>query len=230
MSNSVGEAKSSSSSERRNSVSGVRPTTNIRSTITPNTFGKLTVGSRCIIADATDIRGNVHIGDGTLIHPTAIIQCINENAKITIGKDCIIEERVQIIHQGDGEMKIGDKNLFEVGARIEAAIIGSHNTFECRSRVNDSVIIQDFTTVGAGCIAQPPPDWIPATVDQENEQNPPSKHPAYIFPSQTVIYGDQSIARIWSGNGVRQADALYAKHQEHLRRSIPKEFKLKMIR
>ncbi|PWN38008.1 uncharacterized protein FA14DRAFT_22031 [Meira miltonrushii] len=229
MSSQVGEQ----AVERRNSVSGARPTS-IRPTTTTassiDSIGKLTVGSRCIIADAADIRGNVHIGDGTIIHPTAFIQCVNENGKIVIGKDCIIEERVHIFHQGEGEMKIGDKNLFEVGARIESSTIGSHNTFECRSRVTDSVIIQDFTTVGAGCIAQPPPDWIPATVDQGDEQGPPPKHPAYTFPSQTVIYGDQSTARIWSGNGVRQADALYAKHQEHLRRSIPKEFKLKIIR
>lgn len=226
MSSQVGEAKGNNN-ERRNSISGARPTSIIRPTTTTsnNTQGKLTAGSRCIIADSADIRGNVHIGDGTIVHPSAIIHCQNENGKIIIGNDCIIEERAQIIHQSEGEMKIGEKNLFEVGARIEAATVGSHNTFECRSRVTDSVIIQDFTTIGAGCIAQPPPDWIPATVDQGDEQDP-----AYTFPSQTVIYGDQSIARIWSGNGVRQADALYAKHQEHLRRSIPKEFKLKIIR
>lgn len=219
--------------ERGSSVSNthqtnIQPTSSSKTSNT-STRGKLTVGSRCIIADLSDIRGNVEIGDGTIIHPLATIYCSNEKGKIIIGKDCIIEERVQIIHQGENEMNIGDENLFEVGTRIEATTIGSHNTFECKSRVMDSVIIQDFTTVGAGCIAQSPADWTFTNTDSEqgNEQN---SHSKFTFPSQTVIYGDQSIARIWSGNGVRQADALFAKHREHLKRSIPKEYDLKIIR
>lgn len=78
---------------------------------------KLVVGARCTIAQDTDIRGTVHIGDGTIVHPKASIQAVGDGAKIVIGSECIIEELAQIVYRGTGTMTIGDRNLFQVGCR-----------------------------------------------------------------------------------------------------------------
>lgn len=92
------------------------------------------MGPRCIIAQDTDIKGNVTIGSGTVIHPKAVIHVLHdgEGASIVIGNDCIIEELVQIVHSGKGTMVIGDANLFEVGCRawwLDAILL--LNTFTC---------------------------------------------------------------------------------------------------
>lgn len=172
---------------------------------------KITAGSRCTIAQDIDVRGRVHIGNETVVHPKAIIHALHEQGSIVIGAQCIIEELAQIIHRGPGQMVIGDQNLFEVGCYVEASKIGSHNTFACKSRTTDNVIIQDFSTVGAGCIAEPPLTWEPSSDGELGA--------LYSYPSRSIVYGEQSRVRLWSGNGVKQADALHAKHLDHLRRS-----------
>lgn len=79
----------------------------------------------------------------------------------------------------------------------------------------ESVVIQNFSTIGAGCVAQPPAKW---RFEQESqEQESPRKY--FSFPSRTVIFGQESKFRLWSGNGVRQADALHVKHLDYLRES-----------
>lgn len=58
----------------------------------------------------------------------------------------------------------------------------------------------------------------------ETEENVPLTPSAtYCFPPRTVLYGEQSLQRQWSGNGVRQADALHMKHLDHLRKSERKK-------
>lgn len=178
---------------------------------------KITAGSRCTIAQDVDVRGNIQIGNETVVHPKAIIHAVHEQGSIVIGARCIVEELAQIVHRGPGQMTIGDQNLFEVGCRVESPRIGSHNTFACKSRTTEDVAIQDFTTVGAGCIAEPPLTWEQPSVDPDSEQGKDGH--LYAFPSRSVIFGQQSQVRLWSGNGVKQADALHAKHLDHLRRS-----------
>lgn len=104
-------------------------------------------------------------------------------------------------------------------AGIESPSIGSHNTFEPKCRVLDSVAIDNFSTVGAGCIAQPPAQWILERKTKALKQEETDQAQYYTFPSRTVIFGQASQTRLWSGNGVRQEDALHVKHLDYLKES-----------
>ncbi|UZJ52623.1 hypothetical protein CBS101457_001943 [Exobasidium rhododendri] len=182
-----------------------------------STDAQVKAGAKCIIAQDTDFRGDITFGNGTVVHPRAIIHSLG-GGEIEIGSECIIEEFAQIVHRSQGKMVIGDRNLFEASCRVESPRVGSHNTFEPRSRSLESVAIQNFTTVGAGCVAQPPATWYLMCHEKERIL-PESEESHYTFPSRTVIFGQVSQARSWSGNGVRQADALHMKHLDYLRES-----------
>ncbi|KAN0065170.1 hypothetical protein ACQY0O_001667 [Thecaphora frezii] len=123
---------------------------------------RLTVGSRVIIAQDADLRGEISIGSGTVIHPRATVYALH--GPISIGSDCIIEETATIVNRHTELMQVGNDNLFEVGCRIEAASIGSSNVFSVRCRVASTVRVGSFCTIGAGCNVVPAPLW-PRNVD-----------------------------------------------------------------
>lgn len=129
---------------------------------------------------------------------------------------------------------------------IESPSIGSHNNFEPRARVTELVTLLDFCTVGAGCSVLPPATW--DAEDESQAQSPkkrekgateeeegkvesegeggeqsrgvePKDIPRFLVPSRTVVFGEESRWRTWSGEGIRQADALHAKHLDYLRQS-----------
>ncbi len=126
-------------------------------------------------------------------------------------------------------MRIGDTNHFEVGCRVEAASIGSHNVFEVRCYVGPDVQIESFCTVGAGCTLIS--DLTAATeldadqlLAQELEQDGTARlqvgeaHSGVeVIPERTVVFGHDSRRRLWSGEGVKQQAALHAKHLDYLR-------------
>ena len=108
---------------------------------------------------------------------------------------------------------------------VEAREVGSRNTFEPKCRVTDLVAIGDFCLVGAGSIVVPPPTWTPPEPEQRQGQGEEGKKEQeaepgiFRLPDRTVVYGEESRWRTWSGEGVRQADALHAKHLDYLRLS-----------
>uniref|UniRef100_A0A6B2EBT1 Dynactin subunit 6 n=1 Tax=Phlebotomus kandelakii TaxID=1109342 RepID=A0A6B2EBT1_9DIPT len=113
---------------------------------------------RAIVCEDTNLRGDITISGGCVIHPSATI--IAESGPIIIGENCIVEEYVTIIHKlppghavpGDRPpvLVIGANNVFEVGCRIEALKIGERNIFECRCVVSASVKISNGCVIGAG--------------------------------------------------------------------------------
>ncbi len=208
----------------------------------------LVVGTRVVIAQDADLRGEISVGSGTVIHPKATILALQ--GPISIGSNCIIEETAIIVNRRSTPIKIGDNNLFEVGCRIEAAGVGSHNVFEMRSRVAHNVKVGSYSIVGAGCIVLPRPieqeDLESIFDDDEDEAQKVSdtrkgdaesakelkKEEAEVFetlPDLTVVYGSDNKRRLWSGEGAQQQAALHAKHLEYLRDAIPRTHKLKII-
>lgn len=192
----------------------------------------LVVGTRVIIAHDADLRGEISIGSGTVIHPKATILALQ--GPISIGSDCIIEETAVIVNRRSDPLKIGDENLFEVGCRIEAASIGSYNVFEVRSKVAQNVAIGSYSVVGAGCIVLPKPitdEQLARIFDDEGESREGQEEEQVIenLPDRTVVYGSDSKRRLWSGEGAQQQSALHAKHLEYLRDAIPRVHKLKIV-
>ncbi|GAK64665.1 trimeric LpxA-like protein [Moesziomyces antarcticus] len=214
------------------------------STISPSPCRRdnLIVGTRVIIAQDADLRGEISVGSGTVIHPKATILALQ--APISIGSDCIIEETAVIVNRTSQPIKIGDANLFEVGCRIEAASIGSCNVFEPKSKVAHNVAIGSNCVVGAGCTLLPRPvtddqlaslfddeDALESTPEQNGEAETKDKRERVFetLPDRTVVYGSDSRRRVWSGEGAHQQAALHAKHLEYLRDTIPRTHKLKII-
>ncbi|KAM0752210.1 trimeric LpxA-like protein [Meredithblackwellia eburnea MCA 4105] len=207
------------------------------------------IGSKAIVVADCDLRGEISIGPGTIIHPRSTIVAMA--GPIIIGSNCIIEEKCQIVNRSKRPMVIGDNNLFQVFCRVEAVSIGSWNTFGARCRVTHTIAISSYCNIGAGCtvLASPFP---PAFVDIDEPPTPPPKEPnedetmgaaapttkdppggavsdIEKLQDYTVVYGSESKRRKWTGEGVGQAKALHAKHLASLTELIPKFHKLKMF-
>jgi len=169
---------------------------------------KIKVGSRSIVCQEADIRGDVTIGAGCVLHPKCTMFAYA--GPIVMGDCCIVEETAVIVNRNKAPMVIGSYNLFETGCRIEAASIGSYNTFEPKSRVPSSIALKDYCVIGAGCVVLPelpamPQEWEdikrPAEIGAQSDRASPTEAPGSgasgIVPEQTVppspISGSQAL-------------------------------------
>ncbi|CAL1532695.1 unnamed protein product [Lymnaea stagnalis] len=132
---------------------------------------KIAVGA--LLCEGCEVIGDVTIGARTIIHPKARI--IAEAGPISIGEYNIIEELVTITNKSSTDANsgkvliIGNNNVFEVGAYVEAVRIGDHNVIECKARVGSKVEISNGSIIGTGCVLN------------MSEQ----------LPDNTVIYGEK---------------------------------------
>ncbi|OQR79485.1 dynactin subunit 6-like [Tropilaelaps mercedesae] len=110
---------------------------------------KLIVTEGATVVRECVLLGEVTFGTRTVVHPTA--QILGEKGPIIIGEGNLIEEKVKIVNRHEKPLIIGNHNVFEVGAEVEAQSVGDHNTFECLSRVGPRVAVTNGCTVGAGC-------------------------------------------------------------------------------
>ncbi|KAF8580943.1 trimeric LpxA-like protein [Ramaria rubella] len=160
---------------------------------------KFTIHSKAVVCQDVELKGDITIGAGTVVHPKATIFAIGP---IVIGQGCIIEESAIIVNRRKEVMRIGDDNLFEIGCRVESPTIGNSNTISTRARLHHTVRLTSFCVIGAGCLVVP-------TEDE-------------VLEDYTVIYGTAAERRIWSGRGKIQEIDLRRKHAEYLREMLPK--------
>ncbi|KAI0323091.1 trimeric LpxA-like protein [Amylostereum chailletii] len=182
---------------------------------------KFTIHSKAVVCQDVDLKGDITIGSGTIVHPKAAVFAIG--GPIVIGSGCIIEESTIIVNRRKEVMRIGDDNLFEIGCRafpsfprfpspnpqptpritgVEATSIGNFNTISTRARVHHTVRVSSYCVIGPGCLVVP-------TEDE-------------VLDEYTVIYGPTSERRTWSGRGKVQEADLRRKHAEYLRETLPK--------
>jgi len=161
---------------------------------------KFTIHSKAVVCQDVEMRGDITIGAGTVVHPKAAIFALG--GPIIIGTNCILEEGTIIVNRKKEIMRIGDDNLFEIGCRIECPFIGDFNTVSTRSRLHHTVRLSSFCVIGAGCLVVP-------TEDE-------------LLPEYTVIYGTNCEQSTWSGRGKLQEADLRRKHAEYLREMLPK--------
>ena len=123
---------------------------------------------------------------------------------------------------------------------VEALQIGSHNIFEPRSRVSNSISIGSHCIIGAGCSVLPlslptSSDWsslddaLSAPLTKEQEQAVEEEEAKEHFEDYTVVYGKENQRRQWSGEGKGQQEALMIKHLAYLTEMLPKYSRLKLI-
>ncbi|TDL23071.1 trimeric LpxA-like protein [Rickenella mellea] len=172
---------------------------------------KYTIHSKAVVCQDVELKGDITIGAGTVVHPKAAIYAIA--GPIVIGQNCIIEEGAILVNRRKEVMRVGDDNLFEIGCRVESPTIGHFNTISAKSRVHHTVRISSFCVIGIRCLVLP--------ADDE------------ILPDYTVIYGGSTSGdaagvdavverRVWSGRGKVQEADLRRKHAEYLREMLPK--------
>ncbi|KAI0785364.1 trimeric LpxA-like protein [Irpex lacteus] len=161
---------------------------------------KFTVHSKAVVCQDVDLKGDITIGAGTIVHPKATI--FAAGGPIVIGQGCIIEENAIILNRHRDVMRIGDDNLFEIGCRVECPSIGNFNTFCTRSRVHNTVRVTSYCVIGAGCLVVP--------LEEE------------VLDDYTVVYGPAAEKRVWSGRGRVQEADLRRKHAEYLKEMLPK--------
>lgn len=117
---------------------------------------KILVGA--LVCEESKLRGEITIGAGTIVHPSATI--IAEAGPIVIGEKCLIEEQAKIIHRSTFDkqdsdsipvLSIGANNVFEADCTVEACKIGDNNIFESKCYVGNKVTVTDGCIIGAGC-------------------------------------------------------------------------------
>ncbi|KAI7863305.1 trimeric LpxA-like protein [Spinellus fusiger] len=165
---------------------------------------RITAGQKSVVCQETDLRGEISIDSGTVLHPQCRV--IAENGPIYIGRNNIIEENAVIFNKNTTPLVIGDENVFEVACYVEGSRIGNSNTVEARARVLGSTILGNHCVVGAACSTD------------TNE----------TIPDLTVIYGSMSKRRLQSQVLQSQA-AVHARHLEYLREVLPKYNHLKKL-
>ncbi|KAF9019007.1 trimeric LpxA-like protein, partial [Hymenopellis radicata] len=161
---------------------------------------KFSIHSKAVVCQDVELKGDITIGAGSVVHPKATIFALA--APIVIGTGCIVEEGAIIVNRRKEVMRIGDENLFEIGCRIECPVVGNYNTFSTRSRVHHTIRISSFCVIGAGCLLVP--------TEEETLED------------YTMVYGPAAERRQWSGRGKVQEIDLRRKHAEYLREMLPK--------
>lgn len=91
---------------------------------------KFNIHSKAVVCQDVDMKGDITIGAGTIVHPKATI--FAAGGPIVIGSGCIVEEGAIILnryvvlcrslqyligYRRKEVMRIGDDNLFEIGCR-----------------------------------------------------------------------------------------------------------------
>lgn len=180
----------------------------------PDNFARLKCPPSTIICrEKTLILGEVTIGPGCVVHPTARI--IARNGPITIGSNNLIEERVNIINNFTEPMVIGDNNVFEVYSQCETRRMGSNNIIECKAFVGPEIELTDNCIIGAGC-------RLPDTPKLSQSEEQCQKEPLDVFKPNTEVYGKDLHRRV-----VRDLPASsHSSQLDFLRKILPNYSKL----
>lgn len=111
----------------------------------------LKIFPKAIVCEESNIKGDVTVSAGCVIHPHCNINA--ENGSIVFGENCIVEEYVTISNTSSAgkTLFIGCNNVFEVGCSVEALSIGDKNVFEAKSSVSNQVEVSNGCIIGAGC-------------------------------------------------------------------------------
>ncbi|KAJ3166093.1 Dynactin subunit 6 [Geranomyces variabilis] len=150
-----------------------------------------------IICDDSIIEGDIVVGSANVISPKCSIIVSDPGGSIVIGDGNVFEENVKIVHAGDGEMKIGDNNMFQVGCVFEGPYIGSGSTIEAGAHVHSTASIGSNCVLGAKCTT------------------------STALPDNTVVFGTAHTRRVQTRSNRLQAN-LHARHLEYLREVLPK--------
>ncbi|KAF1769119.1 hypothetical protein GCK72_000933 [Caenorhabditis remanei] len=112
--------------------------------------GGVSIASSTVVCVEADIKGEVLIKEGCVVHPHVIIDA--SNGPIYIGDNNIFEEFSVIRNNSEGQpMIIGDSNIFEVHSKCSAKYVGSRNVIGVHAVLEDGCSVSDDCSVAARC-------------------------------------------------------------------------------
>lgn len=100
-----------------------------------------------VIAQDAVIEGNVVIGEGSVVHPKAILRAA-PGTSLVLGAQCVVEELACVEAVEVATMVVGDGNVFSVGSLVRDSTLGARNTLRPRCVV-EQVTLGDHCVVGA---------------------------------------------------------------------------------
>ncbi|HEX4998472.1 MAG TPA: acyl-ACP--UDP-N-acetylglucosamine O-acyltransferase, partial [Terriglobia bacterium] len=121
---------------------------------------RVTIGDRCHIDAHAVLEGPALIGPDNRFFPFTVIGAQPQDLKfhgeetlLTIGANNVFREYVNV-HRGTagggGHTRIGDGNLFMVGAHVaHDCVVGSHIIMANAATLAGHVVIEDYATIGA---------------------------------------------------------------------------------
>ena len=118
---------------------------------------QLKIASTAIVCEEAILKGDITIGENTIIHPKCEILALA--GPIVIGDGNVLEEGVRLENletqtSAPPILTIGNDNLISCGSTIRARLIGNANLFEPYCVVAIHAVIGSFTVIGAKvCIA-----------------------------------------------------------------------------
>ncbi|KNC75697.1 hypothetical protein SARC_11783, partial [Sphaeroforma arctica JP610] len=127
----------------------------------PQHYNSSAMVHRMIVAQETTVcaegvvdttGGDIVIHTGTVIHPGAIIKAAS--GPVHIGENCVIEEGVTIINDGDSgaALVIGNNCLLEFGSHVGSeCVLGDGVVLECKAKVAAHCQLGHNVCVGAAC-------------------------------------------------------------------------------
>eukprot|EP00045_Choanoeca_perplexa_P023181 m.12549 g.12549 ORF g.12549 m.12549 type:complete len:163 (-) comp9976_c0_seq1:186-674(-) len=108
----------------------------------------MAIDPSALVCRGAILEGDVTVGAGSIIHPTARI-CAT-NGPIIIGENNMIEEQVLIENNRDGAVLIiGNGNVIETGAQCRFGSLGSDNVISAHA------VVQDRVQIGSNCFLGP---------------------------------------------------------------------------
>ncbi|XP_055329372.1 dynactin subunit 6-like isoform X2 [Paramacrobiotus metropolitanus] len=148
---------------------------------------------KAIVPKETELKGEITIGQGTVLHPSCKI--IAENGPIVIGEGNIIEEKAIIRNRfpvgEDGTRKtlyIGSRNLLEAYSVVEGSV-GNNNSILCKARIGPLTTISTGCVIGVMCSINSDETLAPDTIIIVHRRScgVPPKATAYISLHSEII-------------------------------------------
>ncbi|KAL3997195.1 Bacterial transferase hexapeptide (six repeats) family protein [Acanthocheilonema viteae] len=154
---------------------------------------RFTIASDAVVCKEAILKGDITIGSGTVVHPTAVIRATN--GPIIIGENNNIEETcvIENLNENGQTLSIGRDNVFEIGSVVHAPKIGDNNVFGVRCKVGPNTTVTRGCFIGVNCVAM---------LQEE-------------LPENTVIYGKNNSRRV-----ARDPPQLQTSQLEYLRKAF----------
>ncbi|BGP31817.1 hypothetical protein JCM10296v2_003592 [Rhodotorula toruloides] len=224
----------------------------------PEIVDSFKVGTKTVVVADCDLRGDITLGSGTILQPRCTILAmagpIVFGSNNIIEENVVIVNRLnQPMVIGDNNLfetgcriespSIGSHNTFGIRCRVTPMVeVGSDCVVGAGCIVQACPFPSERPRTGAeegGSVAPVSDELMAPPSSEEPAQADPSASPAPSSATShplvdrlddfTHVFGSENRRRKASGEGTGQSKALFLKHWEYLRDTLPKYHKLKMF-